>query len=333
MHRHPQHPRACARHRAAPGCHVAMRPRPDLSRANLLASAQYGLVTTVQCREIGLTADQLTDAVRHGAWRRLARGVYDTQQLRPTSPTYEWWRRRAIMMAQLAGGPDAIAVGMSALAVWGVWGVPKDLKPQIAYPGARGVKGARSGIVRRFDIAAEVDVVGGVPCVDIQTALVQAIPETSRYVGLGLIDSALNKKLLDEDGLLAVRERSRRRRGVARWHDWWNEVDGRAESPAETWARLDCVDHHLPPDELQVVLVDGEDEFVARGDLGWRRRGGGWVIAEIDGLEEHAAPSALYRDRTRQNAVVHLPGVDMLRYTSADRGGVIARDVRSLLAA
>lgn len=288
-----------------------------------------GLMTTAQCRALGITADQLSDAVRHGRWVRVARGVYDTGAVTFGPQDHDARRRRAIVLAQLAGGPDAVATGLTALAIHDVWGVPSDLRPEVTLPGARSVRGAGGCVIRRFD-PGEIGTVDGMRTVDVPTALVQALPEVTRSTGIALLDSAINRGKIGEDDVPDIARRVAGRRGSAPWKDWWCLVDGRAESPAETWARLDCLDHGLPPDDLQVEVYRTDGTFVGRGDLGWRC-GDGWIIAEIDGGDVHSELAALFRDRSRQNGLVKVRGVDVLRYTSTDRGGVIVADVLELL--
>ena len=290
---------------------------------------QSGLIMTAQCLALGITSDQLSDAVRQGRWTRAARGVYDTGAVTLGPKDHDKRRLRAITLAQLAGGPDSIAIGLTALAIHGVWGVPSDLRPQVTLPHARSVRGPGGCVVRRFK-PGQVVVVDGRRAVDVPTALVQALPEVSRSTGVALLDSAINKQRITHDDLPDLARRVAGRRGSVRWKDRWSLVDGRAESPPETWARLDCVDHGLPPDDLQVKVFRRDGRFVGRGDLGWRC-GDGWVIAEIDGEEVHSELAALFTDRRRQNSLVKIPGVTVLRYTSVDRGGVIAADVREVL--
>ncbi|WP_235939961.1 hypothetical protein [Occultella kanbiaonis] len=166
------------------------------------------------------------------------------------------------------------------------------------------------------------------------TALVQALPELDRDTAVAVIDSALFRGLLTDQSLAVVRERVRGRRGAARLHEWWPLVDGRAESPVETHARLDCVDAGRPPDDLQVVLHNRRGVFLARGDLGWMRDDGSWVLVEIDGKSVHAQPGPLYRDRTRQNRIaIGSKSTTLLRYTAVDvyRKGHIPGEVRMAL--
>ena len=54
---------------------------------------------------------------------------------------------------------------------------------------------------------------------------------------------------------------------------WWI---GEPSPPLETFARLECVDAGVPPDDLQVEIRSSRGHLLGRGDLGWRLpRGGG----------------------------------------------------------
>ena len=109
-------------------------------------------------------------------------------------------------------------------------------------------------------------------------------------------------------------------------------MDRRAESPLETFARLECVDAGVPPDDL-VEIRSSRGHLLGRGDLGWRLPHGRWLIAEIDGREFHERPDALLRDRSRQNALVSSGRVDILRFTATDLStrAIVPSTVRTAL--
>src|SRR5699024_10143267 len=152
---------------------------------------------------------------------------------------------------------------------------------------------------------------------------------------VAVLDSVLNSGELTEQGVAEVRSRLRGRRGSRRLLDVWPLVNGLAESPLETWARLDCDDAGLAPDRLQVNISDPAGAFVARGDMVWFRADGSMVVAEIDGRSVHGAPQALFADRVRQNRLLSIPGIAVPRLTFQDlpARGAIARAVREALAA
>lgn len=169
--------------------------------------------------------------------------------------------------------------------------------------------------------------VDGRRVVTVEWALAQAVPELDRRHAVALMDSALHLRLIDERGLERAHRLARGRRGVAKTHEWWSLADGRAESPLETFGRLDCVDLCIPPDDLQVEIFDRNGRFLGRGDMGWRLKDGRWLIAEMDGQEFHDDPDALYRDRRRQNDLVQV--ADVLRFASVDvYSGTVASTVR-----
>jgi hypothetical protein len=232
----------------------------------------------------------------------------------------------------LAFGPDAIAVGPCALALLGVKGLPQHLRPQVAIRGGRSHR-PRDGVrVRQFD-CPETWRFGGYAVVDLVPALVQALPELSRENAVAVLDDVLHRGLLTARGLDQVRLNLHGRRGSRAVAGWLQLVDARAESPLETLARLRCVDAGLSPDELQVEIRSAGGRLLGRGDLGWRLRGGRWLIAEIDGREFHEAPDAMLRDRARQNALIASGQVELLRFTSDDAASrtTIPTTVRSAL--
>ncbi|MGB2556757.1 type IV toxin-antitoxin system AbiEi family antitoxin domain-containing protein [Cellulosimicrobium cellulans] len=298
-----------------------MRPLTAVPSALLdLAERQAGLVSAAQCDAYGVNANRRSRLVDQGRWRRPTRGVLEPAPgtLPPSGPrAHDRRRRRAAWLALLAYGPEAIAVGPCALVLLGVQGVGLDVVPQVTLPGARGAL-SRDGIrLRQFDDGLTVVRVEGRAVASPAWALAQAVPEMGRRRAVAAMDSAGHLGLLDADGLARAHDLARGRRGVARTHAWWAESDARAESPLETFARLECVDAGLGPDDLQVDVVD-DGRFLGRGDLGWRLPRGRWLIAEMDGRDVHSTPETLLRDRTRQNALVTHGGVELLRFTGRD---------------
>jgi hypothetical protein len=166
----------------------------------------------------------------------------------------------------------------------------------------------------------------------LSSALVHAVPGLPRDNAVAVLDDVSRRGRLPPGGLDELRRAVDGRRGAARVRPWWDLVDGRAESPLETFARLQCVDAGIAPDDLQVEVRSADGALVGRGDLCWRLSGGRWLFAEIDGREVHEAPAALLHDRRRQNALLATGRVDVLRFTSSDiTAGTVAPTVRSFL--
>lgn len=316
-----------------------MRTPSPLPEALLhVARRQEGLVSAAQCDEHGVRSPRRSRLVEQRSWARVTRGAYDTDPVPPAGRAGpgvpDHLRRRAAWAGLLTFGPDAIAVGPCALALLGVQGLPWRITPQAALPGARETRSRDGVLLRQFDDGMTVQRIDGRYVATPDWALAQAVPELDRRHAVALMDSAQQRGLLDGRGLARAHDQARGRRGVARTHSWWELSDRRAESPLETFARLDCQDAGVAPDDLQVVIADDAGEFLARGDLGWRLPGGRWLIAEIDGAEVHAAPEALFHDRRRQNRLVASRGVDVLRFTARDlrSAGHVGAEVRAFLA-
>jgi len=217
----------------------------------------------------------------------------------------------------LAYGPDAIAVGACALALHGVAGLPLDIRPEVALP--RGTFGKdRDGIRVRQIVDVESTRFGDRRIATLTSALVTALPQLERQNAVAVMDDLVHRGRVSSAQLAHLSGRLRGRRGGADAIAWLALVDGRAESPLETFARLECVDAGVPPDALQVVITSRDGTFLGRGDLGWRLDDGRWLVAEIDGREFHELPQALLRDRSRQNAMLVRGHVDLLRFTSDD---------------
>lgn len=303
----------------------------------VVARRQEGLVSAAQCDEHGLRSHRRSRLVEQRRWTQVTRGVYDIDPVPPDHrdgpEVPDRRRRRAAWVGLLAFGPEAIAVGPCALALLGVQGLPLRITAQAALPGGRAT-GSRDGILlRQFDDGMTVTRVADRYVASPDWALAQTVPEVARRYAVALMDSAQHRSLLDARGLDRAHDMARGRRGVARTHSWWELSDRRSESPLETFARLDCLDAGVPPDDLQVVVSGDRGQFLARGDLGWRLPDGRWLIAEIDGAEVHGAPEALFADRRRQNLLVASRGVALLRFTARDLAvaGRVGAEIRTFL--
>lgn len=232
----------------------------------------------------------------------------------------------------LAYGPDAIAVGSCALALHGANGLPRDIQPEVALPSGRSGLG-RDGIRVRQLSTVESERFGDRQIATLHFALVTALPELGRLHAVAVLDDLVHRGRLSMVEQLAPRLRGRR--NCIEAIEWLALVDGRAESPLETFARLECIDAGIPPDELQLVVTAHDGTFLGRGDLAWRLVGGRWLVVEVDGREFHDQPDALHRDRIRQNAMLLRGDVDLLRFTSTDLAtrGLVGRTVREALRA
>ncbi|QOR69624.1 hypothetical protein IM660_13200 [Ruania alkalisoli] len=297
----------------------------------VLAERQIGLITRDQCLERGMTERGIRTAVDHGGWRHVVRGVLDTGRTPPGHPM-DLRRQRSAWLGALAMGPDAVIVASCAVALHGIHGLPQIIQPSAWLPSGASRPGPPGITVRRWRDPFPTRKLEERRIADVPNALAQAVLELDRLHAIAVLDSAIHLRRISALGLRQVRDLVSGRPGSRRSRDWWGLVDGRSESPVETWARLSCHDAGIPPTALQVTIRNASGELVARADLGWRLPDGQWILVEIDGKEAHDSPKALYRDRKRQNDLVADSRITVLRFTSRDVSeGLVPKEVGPLL--
>ncbi|WP_407320166.1 type IV toxin-antitoxin system AbiEi family antitoxin domain-containing protein [Isoptericola halotolerans] len=303
---------------------------PDAVR--FFAGSQEGLVSARQCRQAGLTGQQVHRLVAAGRWSRVLRGVYDTGEPGDLGlDGHDRRRRRAAVLGPLAY-PGSIATGVAALVLHGVQGAPRLVTPEVTFPDGSPRGGAGPVVVRRTPLRRHAAPFG-VPCAVVEDALVQAVPTVGRSHAVALMDSARQRRTLGRAAFERAADRARRRPGGLARAGWWRSSDPRAESPAETWARLSCIDAGFGPDLLQLPVDDAAGREVARVDLAWLLPDGGALLTEIDGEAVHGTLAALHRDRERQNRIVGRRTI-VQRFTGSEAwDGTVAARVGEVLTA
>ncbi|WP_143340438.1 endonuclease domain-containing protein [Demequina sp. NBRC 110057] len=133
------------------------------------------------------------------------------------------------------------------------------------------------------------------------------------------VDSALHQGLVRPDQVAAFVRSTRERR------DWLlSYMDGRAESPPETWARFDLASAGIPVHPQRYIPGVGRVDMVAANR----------VVVEADGRQFHDDQEAFQRDRTRDRELARL-GYTVLRFTYRDLAGPnavsVAAAVRAVL--
>ncbi|MGC4849309.1 type IV toxin-antitoxin system AbiEi family antitoxin domain-containing protein [Micromonospora sp. DT15] len=276
-----------------------------------VAAVRDGVVTLRQARAAGLTTHEVQRLCRAGRWRVVARGAYLVDADR-----YDGVPRAARIRAAVASfGPAAAAVLATAAELHGLAGLRATDVIDLSVPGpiARPARLAHPEVVvHQLVIQPDQLVrVNGITATEPLRTLADVSLRVDRLSAVSVLDSALNRRLVTTDDLLAIPRLVRGRRGAVVARGYLSEVDGRAQSPLETRTRLRCVDGKVPPDALQLEVRDEDGYLLGIGDLGWR---GPRVIAEADGRGPHGAPEAAYADRRRQNRLVNA-GWTVLRFT------------------
>jgi hypothetical protein len=223
-----------------------------------------------------------------------------------------------------------VATGVCALVLHGVKGAPLDITPEVTFPDGSPRGGSGPVRVRRVPLERWFDL-DGVPCVSVTDALAQAVPTLDRFHAVALMDNARHERFLLEEDFERARRADAGLPGSLARAPWWDESDAQSESPAETWARLSCVDAGCPPDSVQLRVDDPSGRFLARVDLAWILPDGGDLLVEIDGRDVHGRVEALYADRHRQNQLTGRSTI-VLRFTGTDaRRRIVGPAVRDTL--
>lgn len=269
-------------------------------------------MAVLQCLALGLTHDDIGTRVRRDEYRRVWRGVLLVDaELYDEVPFMT-----RVQAAVLRHGPNAVVGLGTAAQLLGIAGadVAENVVELILPPGNE--RSQVPGIaLHLWEVpAAETCEVASLKITNRIRTLADLVPRLRRNCAVAAMDSALRSKVISKDELLLSRALTAGRPYCQRSLDWWALADGRAESPLETWARLDCIDHDLPRDELQWKVQNEAGDVLGVGDMAWTRQRKRVLVAEADGRDPHSLPAAVFADRLRANNFVGAQ-VDIVRLT------------------
>jgi hypothetical protein len=178
-----------------------------------------------------------------------------------------------------------------------------------------------------------VDVGGGVMRVtSAARTAVDVARETRRFeCALAAFDSALRYGAT-QDELSAAMDRARSWPGARLASGALPLADARAANPGESWSRVVLIGLGLPPDDLQVQLIDDQG-LIGYGDFGWDD-----VIGEFDGklkygvdelTDPHEAGRIVHAEKLREDRIRRL-GYGVARWGWAElyRPSIIGYRVR-----
>lgn len=245
--------------------------------------------------ELGITRAQLRHLLAQGVIRRVLRGVYVDSAVPDTVPT------RATAAALVV---SAACVLCDRTAAW-LHGVDvlvlaeHDLLPHLeTFVRRSSPRVQRRGTNPGQRDLSEDDVMQIGP-VRVTTPLRTALDlgcALPRRDALAALDMFMRRFGFTRDDLRRHAHRYFRRRGVRQLRRLITLADGRAESPGESWTRLEIVDANLPVPALQVSITrDGRELF--RLDLAYP---GLRICIEYDGEEFHDSPESRAADEWRR---------------------------------
>lgn len=252
--------------------------------------------TTAQAREFGLDRVVLKRLQRRGEVRRVLRGVWvrsdvpDTFEIRGAA-------------ASLVVAPTVVLCDEDAAWVWGIdvrdaeeaeHGAP--LQTHALRGGPRTRRAGCRRASRDLDEDRDVVVVGGLRVTTpLRTALDLAC-KLRRRAALATVDAFMRAHGITREEMDRELTRYFRRRGVVQAREIVALGDPRAESPGESWTRLEVHDHGLPSGTPNVWVYEN-GLAVYRLDLAWRRRK---ICVEYDGREHHGPKQKVHDDSRRE---------------------------------
>ena len=255
-----------------------------------LFSAQHGVATSGQILE-HLTRRAFERAVNTGVVERLWQGVYCLGE-----PSDELRLRGLDLSAR-----TRVAVCLSTAAAMFGFDTEQPADLHVLNPPGHGLRNGDGLVVHRRDGAPLVVVDGRRATAPAWTA-VEVARSLRRPRTLATLDAALRSGACTLPELWRAAVEQKGRRGIVAVRELLPLADARSESPMESESRLVMIDGGLPMPELQYEVIDGNGE-VRRLDFAWPEQR---VCAEYDGMDWHAEPDQMRRDRRRHNALADI---------------------------
>lgn len=268
----------------------------------------------------GLTRHRLTELVRLGLVRQPFRGVYLDHLVADDLAS-----RVACVSKVLP--PGGVVCRRTAAWLYHVdTGAPGERGHEVPLECAVPVGAVplrRPGVLSYATPVAAADVghVGGVPVTTPTRTAVDLARWLQPHMGLAVVDSMLRRGLVEQAALLAHVDRFTGGRWVARARRTVALADPRSESYGESWLRLRVVDAGFPTPEPQVVVTTSAGVFVARVDLGDKRRR---LAIEYDGAEHHSSEADREHDARRRGGLAD----EGWQVVVATRNEVLGRSMR-----
>jgi hypothetical protein len=216
-------------------------------------------------------------------------GVFVPRGIEPTArqraeAAWLWSRRRGIV------------AGQSAAAMLGAKWVDGSRPAELIY----GNRKSPAGLVVRSEEIAEGESLA-IGEMQITTAARTAFDlgrhGAQRVQAVQRLDALVNATGVELGAVDAIAAAHPGVRGLRRLRAWLPLVDGGAESPQETVARLALIDAGLPPPQTQINIFGLHGDFIARVDMGYDEVK---VAIEYDGPQHWTDPAVRQRDIDKQ---------------------------------
>lgn len=255
-------------------------------------------MTLSDLSELGVSSQQASGLVRFGVLRRVLLGVYVRHDVPLSIET------RAACLAKVL---PAHGVVCDRTAAW-LWGV--DCQPPAALDAPLDLdvvsiggrhRSTRSGVHggKRDLRPEEVWTIAGLRVTSPVRTACDLACRRGRREALAVLDAFMRVCGLTQGDYRAMLGRYRGRRGCTQLRELVAYADPRAESPRESWVRMEIIDAGLPVPQPQLwVAVPGLGR--RRLDLAYRGRR---IAVEHDGEEHHSEDEDQESDEERRAAL------------------------------
>ncbi|MEE3848738.1 DUF559 domain-containing protein [Gordonia sp. LSe1-13] len=224
--------------------------------------------------------------------------------------------RERIIATALSAPDDVVVAGIAAKLMHGGTWHDGDFTVELIRAPDAGNKRGRGRAVHRTDLDPDdvVDLDGISVTSVLRTALdIGRVPPEWR--ALGHLDDLARATGLCPMDLADYVEKFKARRGIRQLRALIPMIDGRSESPPESWLRLLMFKGDLPTPDLQVEVADPiTGHIFARIDLAYEKLK---IAIEYDGEDFHSTPAQKAHDEARDAKLDEL-GWIVIRIT-ADR--------------
>jgi hypothetical protein len=224
-----------------------------------------------------------------------------------------WSRRRAVI------------AGLAASALHGAAYVDADIPIELVWNNTR----PPAGLVVRNETLSEDDIkrVVGLPVTTPARTVFDLGRHYPRDEAVARMDALAWTLRVTVDDVTPLIERCPTVRGIRALKVALPLVDAGADSPRETWLRLQLTDAGMPPDQTQIRVIEGR-RVVAVLDMGWERFG---VGVNYDGVFHQSDRKRYVQDQKTLRTLEAMRWI-VIRVIAEDNiADVLARVERALL--
>ncbi len=223
----------------------------------------------------------------------------------------------------LWSGRNAIIAGLSAAAVHGSKWVNPQSPVELIHDNRHRLAGLRVW-GDRIDDDEIVRIDGMAVTTPTRTALDLACWHP-RHAATAAVDALMRAAALQIADVESLTERQHGRRGIVTARKVLQSADAGAQSPQETYLRLQLLDDGLPPPQTQIPVRGDTGSVVAYLDMGWPDL---MVAVEYDG-EQHRTSRSQYSWDVKRLELVQQRGWIVVRVLAGDAPKGVLRRVRA----